>query len=76
MYYQVIAQCTQSLKNLETCLDKADRYAANKKFDAGVLMSSRLARAFWSAESPPSCHPDDPVDVRVGSKAENLALSI
>ena len=52
MYYQVIAQCTQSLKNLETCLDKADRYAANKKFDAGVLMSSRLARAFWSAESP------------------------
>jgi hypothetical protein len=43
MYYQVIAQCTQSLKNLETCLDKADRYAANKKFDAGVLMSSRLA---------------------------------
>ena len=43
MYYQVIAQCTQSLKNLGTCLDKADRYAANKKFDAGVLMSSRLA---------------------------------
>jgi hypothetical protein len=37
MYYQMIAQCTQSLKNLETCLDKADRYAANKKFDAGVL---------------------------------------
>ena len=25
MYYQVIAQCTQRLKNLETCLDKADR---------------------------------------------------
>ncbi len=43
MYYQVIAQCTQSLKNLETCLDKADRYAANKKFDVGMLMSSRLA---------------------------------
>jgi uncharacterized protein len=43
MYYQVIAQCTRSLKNLETCLDKAGRYAANKKFDAGVLMSSRLA---------------------------------
>jgi hypothetical protein len=43
MYYHVIAQCTQSLKNLETCLDKADRYAANRKFDAGVLMSSRLA---------------------------------
>jgi len=43
MYYQVIAQCTQSLKNLEICLDKAERYAATKKFDAGVLMSSRLA---------------------------------
>jgi hypothetical protein len=43
MYYQVIAQCTQSLKNLETCLDKADRHAATKKFDAGVLMTSRLA---------------------------------
>ena len=43
MYYQVIAQCTQSLKNLEICLDKAERYAATKKFDAGVLMTSRLA---------------------------------
>jgi uncharacterized protein len=43
MYYQVIAQCTQSLKNLETCLDKADRYAATKKFDVGGLMTSRLA---------------------------------
>ena len=43
MYYQVIAQCTQSLKNLEICLDKADRYAATKKFDVGVLMTSRLA---------------------------------
>ncbi len=43
MYYQVIAQCTQSLKNLETCLDKADRYAVTKKFDTGVLMTSRLA---------------------------------
>ena len=43
MYYQVIAQCTQSLKNLEACLDKADRYAATKKFEVGVLMTSRLA---------------------------------
>src|SRR5215472_16017075 len=43
MYYQVIAQCSQSLRNLKTCLDKADRYAATKKFDAGVLMTSRLA---------------------------------
>lgn len=43
MYYQVISQCTHSLKNLETCLDKAEQYAATKKFDVGVLMTSRLA---------------------------------
>src|SRR5690348_961811 len=43
MYYQVISQCTQSLKNLETCLDKAERYAAAKKFNVGVLLTSRLA---------------------------------
>src|SRR6516165_11646284 len=43
MYYQVISQCTQSLKNLETCLDKAEQHAATKKFDVGVLMTSRLA---------------------------------
>jgi hypothetical protein len=43
MYYQVISQCTQSLKNLETCLDKAEQYAAARKFDIGVLMTSRLA---------------------------------
>jgi hypothetical protein len=43
MYYQVISQCTQSLKNLETCLDKAEPHAAAKKFDLGVLMTSRLA---------------------------------
>jgi uncharacterized protein len=43
MYYQVISQCTQSLKNLEACLDKAEQHAAAKKFDVGVLMTSRLA---------------------------------
>ena len=43
MFYQVIAQCTQNLLNLETCLDKAEQYAAAKKFDVGVLMTSRLA---------------------------------
>src|SRR6202049_1938997 len=42
-YYQVISQCTQSLKNLETCLDKAEQHAAAKKLDVGVLMTSRLA---------------------------------
>lgn len=43
MYHQVISQCTQNLKALETCLDKAEQYAAAKKFDTGVLMTSRLA---------------------------------
>jgi uncharacterized protein len=43
MYYQVVAQCTQSLKNLEICLDKAEQHAATKKFDASVLTNSRLA---------------------------------
>jgi hypothetical protein len=43
MYYQVISQCVQSLKNLEVCLDKAKQYADAKKFDVSVLMTSRLA---------------------------------
>ena len=43
MYHQVISQCTQSLKNLETCFDKAEQYAAARKFDEAVLMTSRLA---------------------------------
>jgi hypothetical protein len=43
MYYQVISQCTQALRNLETCLDKAEKCAVAKNFDVSVLMSSRLA---------------------------------
>jgi hypothetical protein len=43
MFYQVVRQCVQMLKNLETCLDKAEQYAAAKKFDVGILMISRLA---------------------------------
>ena len=43
MYHQVISQCTHSLKNLETCLDKAEQHAAARKFDIAVLMTSRLA---------------------------------
>jgi hypothetical protein len=42
-YYQVVSQCTQTLKNVETWLDKAEQYAAARKFDVGVLMSGRLA---------------------------------
>jgi uncharacterized protein len=43
MYYQVVSQCTQNLKNLETCLDKAEQHAAAKKFDVNVLLQCRLA---------------------------------
>src|SRR5438128_9999160 len=43
MYYQVISQCTQMLKNLESWLDKAEEYAGTKTFDVGVLMTGRLA---------------------------------
>ena len=43
MYYHVISQYTQALKNIEGWLDKAQQHAAAKKFDVHVLMSSRLA---------------------------------
>jgi len=43
MYYQIIAQCSQSLKNLEGWLDKAEQHAAARKFEIGVLLNGRLA---------------------------------
>src|ERR1700721_1727000 len=43
MYHQVISQCTQNLKNIETCLEKAGKYATAKGFGFGVLLTSRLA---------------------------------
>jgi hypothetical protein len=43
MYYEVVSQCTQSLKTLEGWLDKAEQHAAAKNFDVGVLMNARLA---------------------------------
>jgi uncharacterized protein len=43
MYYQVLSQCTQSLKNVETWLDKVEQHAAAKKFDVSVLLNARLA---------------------------------
>ncbi|MGF6767909.1 hypothetical protein P3T18_000379 [Paraburkholderia sp. GAS199] len=43
MYAQAIAQCAQALNQVTKYLDKAERYADEKKFDVGVLMSSRLA---------------------------------
>jgi hypothetical protein len=43
MYYQAISQFTQALKNIDSWLDKAEQHAAAKKFDVGVLMTSRMA---------------------------------
>jgi uncharacterized protein len=43
MYYPIIHQCSQALKTIEDWLDKAEQHAAAKKFDVGVLMTSRLA---------------------------------
>ena len=43
MYYQVISQCVQMLKNLESWLDNTEEHAAAKKFDVGILMAGRLA---------------------------------
>lgn len=43
MYYPIILQWRQALKNIEVWLDKAEQHAAAKKFDVGVLMTSRLA---------------------------------
>src|SRR5580658_1520298 len=43
IYFQVISQCVQMLKNLENWLDAAEQHAAAKKFDIGVLMDGRLA---------------------------------
>jgi hypothetical protein len=43
MYYQVVSQCAQSLKNLEVCLVRAEQHAAAKKLDDRLLITSRLA---------------------------------
>ena len=43
MYYDAITQCTQTLKNIEAWLDKAEKHAADKKFDVNILMTDRLA---------------------------------
>jgi uncharacterized protein len=43
MYYQVVSQCTQSLKNVEAWLDKAEQFASAKNFDVRVLLNGRLA---------------------------------
>ena len=43
MFYEVVSQCVQSLSNLETCLGKAERFAAARKLNVGVLLNGSLA---------------------------------
>jgi len=43
MYHLVIAQCIKTLKQIETYLDKAEKFAAAKKFDVAVLVNDQLA---------------------------------
>ena len=43
MYHRLVAQCAQTLHNIEIWLDKAESHASAKNFDVNVLMSCRLA---------------------------------
>ena len=43
IYDLVVPQFTKMLGNLLSILDEAEKYAAEKKFDVGVLLQSRLA---------------------------------
>ena len=43
MYYPIVLQCAQGLKNIEAWLDQAEHHASARQFDVGVLMTSRLA---------------------------------
>lgn len=43
MYAQAIAQCAEAVRTMETYLDRAERFASEKKFDVAVLLSTRLA---------------------------------
>ena len=43
MYYQALSQLAQNMKSIEIWLDKAEAFAAAKKFDINVLLNGRLA---------------------------------
>jgi hypothetical protein len=43
MYFHAVSQLMNNLRTVETWLDKAEGFAAAKKFDVNVLMSARLA---------------------------------
>jgi hypothetical protein len=43
MYFHFVSQVVRNLHAVEVWLDKAESFAASKKFDVNVLMTSRLA---------------------------------
>jgi hypothetical protein len=43
MYYRAVSQCSQSLKGVETWLDKAEQFAAAKNLDIKIFLNGRLA---------------------------------
>lgn len=43
MYCRAVSQLVRSLQTVETWLDKAEAFAASKKLDVNVLMTTRLA---------------------------------
>jgi hypothetical protein len=43
MYYEIVRQCTDSLRQASVWLGKAESLAMAKKFDVGVLLNARLA---------------------------------
>ena len=43
MYFEIVSQCIDSLRCVDVWLDKAEQHAAARKFDVGVLLTSRLA---------------------------------
>jgi uncharacterized protein len=43
MYYFVIRQFSRTLKNLDACLTKAQRYAEGRSFDVNNMVNARLA---------------------------------
>ena len=43
MYFPMVLQCTQGLKNIEAWLDQAEHHASARQFEVCVLTTSRLA---------------------------------
>src|SRR5690242_8813324 len=43
MYFPAVSQLARNLQNVELWLDKAEAFAASKKFDVNLLLTSRLA---------------------------------